>query len=68
MSYLEKSQALQAMIGQGKSLEALDQFYHDNVVVVDGGWIPAMAKKPNVKPSLAGLAWSRKCMMVALAA
>ena len=37
MSYLQKAQELQAMIGQGQSMEALDKFYHDNVVVIDGG-------------------------------
>lgn len=44
MSYLEKSQALQAMIGQGQSLEALEQFYHDDVVVIDGGSAPRNGK------------------------
>ena len=36
MSYLEKAKELQAMIGQGKSLDALEKFYHDDVVVIDG--------------------------------
>ncbi|MEM7371132.1 MAG: SnoaL-like domain-containing protein [Bacteroidota bacterium] len=45
MSYLEKSQALQAMIGQGQSLEALEQFYHEDVVVIDGGSEPRNGKE-----------------------
>lgn len=33
MSYLEKEQELQAMIGQGQLLEAFEKFYADNVVM-----------------------------------
>ena len=36
MSYLQKITEMYAMIGQGKSMEALEQFYADNVVVIDG--------------------------------
>lgn len=36
MSYQSKAQELYAMIGQGKSLEALDAYYHEHVVVQDG--------------------------------
>ena len=35
MTYLEKAQDLQRMIGEGKSMEALEKYYADNVVVVD---------------------------------
>ena len=45
MSYLQKAQELQAMIGQGKSMEALDQFYHDEVVVIDGTEEPRNGKE-----------------------
>ena len=44
MSYLQKAQELQAMIGQGKAMEALDKFYHDDVVVVDGNRPPRNGK------------------------
>ena len=35
MTYLEKAQALYAMIGEGKSMEAYDAFYHENVTKVE---------------------------------
>lgn len=35
MTFKERATALYEMIGQGKSLEALDQFYADHVVVQD---------------------------------
>lgn len=36
MSYLAKARELYDMIGQGKVNEALDKFYHDDVVVIEG--------------------------------
>lgn len=33
MSYLEKAQKLCAMMGEGKTMEAFEELYHDNVVV-----------------------------------
>lgn len=44
MSYLQKAQELQAMIGQGQSMDALDKFYHDKVVVIDGNSAPRNGK------------------------
>ena len=35
MTYLEKAQDLQRMIGEGKSMEALEKYYADHVVIVD---------------------------------
>lgn len=35
MSYLEKEQELQSMIGQGQLLEAFEKFYAENVVMVE---------------------------------
>ena len=35
MSYLEKEQELQSMIGQGQMMEAFEKFYADNVVMVE---------------------------------
>lgn len=45
MSYLEKAQELYSMIGQGQSQAALDKFYHDNVVVLDGPMEPRNGKE-----------------------
>lgn len=36
MSYLQKIQDMYRMIGEGKTMEALEQYYHDDVVVIDG--------------------------------
>lgn len=36
MSYLEKASQLYAMIGEGKSMEALDQFYAEDCVITEG--------------------------------
>ena len=33
MSYLEKEQELQSMVGQGQMLEAFEKFYGENVVM-----------------------------------
>ncbi|MEO0895912.1 MAG: nuclear transport factor 2 family protein [Bacteroidota bacterium] len=35
MTYLEKAQDIYAQIGQGKLLEAFDQYYSDNVVMTE---------------------------------
>lgn len=35
MSYLEKAQALYAMVGEGRIMEAYDQFYHANTTKVE---------------------------------
>jgi len=44
MSYLAKIQEMYGMIGQGKSMEALEKFYHDDVVVIDGTSAPRDGK------------------------
>jgi len=36
MSYLQKITDMYQMIGEGKSMEAIEQFYAENVVVIDG--------------------------------
>jgi len=36
MSYLEKAQKLYQMMETGQMMEAFEQFYHNDVVVVDG--------------------------------
>ena len=35
MSYLEKAQKLCAMMGEGKTMEAFEELYHENVVVTE---------------------------------
>ena len=35
MSYLEKAQDLQNMMGQGKSMEAFEKYYHNDVKVFE---------------------------------
>jgi len=44
MSYLDKITEMYAMIGEGKSMEALEKFYHDDVVVIDGPSEPRNGK------------------------
>ena len=36
MTYLERAQHLAQLIGEGKSLEALDTYYADDLVVIEG--------------------------------
>lgn len=36
MSYLEKEQELQSMMGQGQMMEAFEKYYAENVVMVEG--------------------------------
>ena len=36
MTCLENAQKLQQMIAEGKAMEAVEQLYHDDVVVVEG--------------------------------
>ena len=35
MTYLERAQKLMEMVGQGQMKEAIDEFYADNVVIVE---------------------------------
>lgn len=35
MTYLERIQKMYGMIGQGQSMEALEEFYHDDVEVIE---------------------------------
>jgi ketosteroid isomerase-like protein len=44
MSYLQKIQDMYQMIDQGKAFEALEQYYHDDVVVIDGNEPPREGK------------------------
>ena len=44
MSCLANAVKLQEMMGQGQMMEAFEQFYHDNVVVVDGNMPPRNGK------------------------
>ncbi len=44
MSYLNTITEMYAMIGEGKSMEALEKFYHDDVVVIDGHSEPRNGK------------------------
>ena len=53
MTYLEKSQQLHDMVDQGQMMEALDKFYHDDVVVIDGLEAPRNGKAVQ-KKSLEG--------------
>ena len=36
MTYLERAQKLMDMLGQGQGKDAIDEFYADNVVIVEG--------------------------------
>jgi ketosteroid isomerase-like protein len=45
MSYLQKIQDMYRLIGEGKVMEALDQYYHDDVVVIDGKEAPRQGKE-----------------------
>jgi ketosteroid isomerase-like protein len=35
MTYLERAQTIYKMIGEGKMLEAFEQFYHEDVVMIE---------------------------------
>lgn len=45
MSYLQKIQDMYRMINEGKTMEALEQYYHDDVVVIDGKEAPRRGKQ-----------------------
>lgn len=36
MSYLDNEKTLQNMVGQGQLLDAFEQFYHNDVVMIEG--------------------------------
>jgi len=44
MSYLQKIQDMYRMIGENQTMEALEQYYHDDVVVIDGQEAPRHGK------------------------
>lgn len=44
MSYLQKIQDMYRMIDSGKVFEALEQYYHEDVVVIDGHEPPREGK------------------------
>ncbi|GAB4411771.1 MAG: hypothetical protein OHK0039_17240 [Bacteroidia bacterium] len=45
MSYLQKIEDMYRLIGENKAMEALDTYYHDDVVVVDGLEAPRHGKE-----------------------
>ena len=49
MSYQAKIQEMYDMIAQGQSMEALDKFYHDDAVVIDGTSEPRNGKEAQRK-------------------
>lgn len=49
MSYLEKEQELQSMVGQGQMMEAFEKFYSDDVVMIEGNGEKHEGKEANRK-------------------
>lgn len=49
MSYLQQIKDMYAMIEAGQTMEALDKYYHDDVVVIDGTSDPRNGKEEQRK-------------------
>lgn len=47
MSYLEKINDIYSLIGQGKSMDAFEKYYADNVVMVEGDGVTTEGKDAN---------------------
>ncbi|MEM9985518.1 MAG: nuclear transport factor 2 family protein [Bacteroidota bacterium] len=44
MTHLEKIQDMYRMIGEGKTMDAFEKYYHDDVTVIDGTAAPRNGK------------------------